>query len=151
MEAILDKRRATMTGRWAPRLFRFKDRRLMYWKKDILDFEKAIDSSAKYILDLTHLISLSFDKKHDLVFTIRHPLLDLDLRFKTNELFMSWLKVLSSFSYTKIRNGPKIETSIPSNYSDSIWNILQSLYTHPSLTKVEGIFRITGNKAERTV
>eukprot|EP01083_Nonionella_stella_P182643 657657_1 len=133
------------------RLFRFKDRRLMYWKKDILDFEKAIDSSAKYILDLTHLISLSFDKKHDLVFTIRHPLLDLDLRFKTNELFMSWLKVLSSFSYTKIRNGPKIETSIPSNYSYSIWNILQSLYTHPSLTKVEGIFRITGNKAERSI
>ena len=63
MEAILEKKPPKMTGRWTSRLFRLSDRRLMYFKKDILDFNSAIDSSAKYILDLTHLISLTIDKK----------------------------------------------------------------------------------------
>ena len=115
----------------------------------MIDFNSAIDSSAKYVLDLTHLISLTIDKKHENVLIIKHPIIDLALRFKTSSLFMSWLKVLSSFTLESNQSGPKIETSIPSNYSYSIWNVLQSLYTHPKLCKIEGIFRISSNKNER--
>eukprot|EP01084_Bolivina_argentea_P129528 228748_1 len=136
-----------MTGRWASRLFRLKDRRMMYFKKDVTDFNLAIDSSAKYNLDLTHLISLTFDKKHPNVMIIRHPMLDLALRFNNDSLFMSWLKVLSSFNYKCL--GPKICTGLPSNYLYSIWNVLQSLYTHPLLSLTEGIFRISGDKKEK--
>eukprot|EP01083_Nonionella_stella_P143098 443954_1 len=147
MEAILEKKPPKMTGRWASRLFRLKDRRMMYFKKDVTDFNLAIDSSAKYNLDLTHLISLTFDKKHPNVMIIRHPMLDLALRFNSDSLFMSWLKVLSSFNYKCL--GPKICTGLPSNYLYSIWNVLQSLYTHPLLSLTEGIFRISGDKKEK--
>eukprot|EP01084_Bolivina_argentea_P271690 462369_1 len=136
-----------MTGRWVSRLFRLKDRRLMYFKKDVVNFNLAIDSSAKYTLDLTHLISLTIDKKHDNILIVKHPIIDLALRFPSNELFISWLKVLSTFTY--ISNGPKIEAPLPSNYLYSIFILLQSLYTHPSLTKTEGIFRISASKTEK--
>ena len=148
MEAILDKKPPKMTGRWSPRLFRLRDRRLMYFKKDVTDFG-VVDSAAKYKLDLTHLISLSISKKHRNVLIVKHPIIDLAIKYKTQQSFMAWLRALSSFTHNSHLNGPKIETAIPSNFASSIWNILQSLYANPNCTKMEGIFRISADKKQK--
>merc|ERR1712129_274770 len=143
MEAILDKKQPKVTGRWGPRLFRLRDRRLMYFRKDVTDFS-IVDSAAKFNLDLTHLISLSIFKKHRNVLVIKHPGLDLALKFKSDSTYIAWLRALSSFTLKANLRGPKIETAIPSNFAYSIWTVLQSLYQNPQSTQSEGIFRISG-------
>eukprot|EP01084_Bolivina_argentea_P220351 373466_1 len=151
MEAILDMKSPILTGQWTTKLFRLRDRRLIYFNQNVIDFHQTIGSSAKCTLELTHLISLSIHKQHDKVLIIKHPKvhLDLALRFKTKELFLTWLKVFATFTCDSMHNGAKIETCIPSNYAYSIWNVLQSLYTHPSLTNTVGLFRIPTNKTTK--
>ena len=132
---MVEKKAPKVTGRWASRLFRLRDRRLMQFKKEVVSFVSAVETAAKIkmALDLTHLISLTIDKKQDNVMIIRHPKVDLALRFRTHSVFMSWLKVLSSFNVNGPRHGPNIETALPSNYLFALWNVLQSLYSHPDL------------------
>eukprot|EP01084_Bolivina_argentea_P296381 510442_1 len=150
MEAILDKKSPKKkTARWQPRLFRLKDRRLIHFKKGVVDSHTALDSSAKYTLDLTHLTHLVIDKKTKNILIIYHPVIDLALRFKTNEQLVCWLKVFSSFTKNINENGPNIKTSIPSNYLFSIWHILQALYSHQNLQTIEGIFRKSSDKIEK--
>jgi len=120
----------------------------MVFGREVTEFKTAIDSAAKYTLDLTHMISLSIDKKNENVLIIRHPMTDLALRFKSGAVFMCWLKVLSSFTINTT-SGPKIEASIPSNYAYAIYCVLQALYTHPQLTRVEGLFRVSAEKHEK--
>lgn len=128
MDAVIEKKQPKVTSRWTSRLFRLKDRRLMHFKKDCKDFGRAYERDAVIILDLTHMSSLTIDKKHRNVLIVRHPKLDIALRFPTHEIFISWLKVLASFGND---TGKKVEAAIPSNFAYGIWHILQSLYSHP--------------------
>ena len=128
MEATIDKKQPRMTGRWQPRLFRLKGRHLFYWGKDTTDFRAAHDQDAKLKLDLTHMINMKVDKKNQNVLILRHPQRDLALRFSDLGTFIAWLKVLSSFGNSE---GRKIDTGIPTNYSNGLWHVLQALYSHP--------------------
>eukprot|EP01084_Bolivina_argentea_P264251 447571_1 len=94
MEAVLRKKSPKKRmSTWQPRLFRLKDRRLMHFKKGVLNPNTTLDSQAKYTLDLTNSNSLEIDKKNANTLTIYHPIINLSLRFKTVELFICWLKV----------------------------------------------------------
>ena len=128
MEAIIEKKQPRMTGRWQARLFRLQDRHLVYWGKEVTDFRAAHDNDAKAKLDLTHLINVKVDKKNQNVLILRHPQRDLAMRFSDVNTFVAWLKVLASFGTNE---GRKIDTSIPTNYSNALWHVLQALYTHP--------------------
>eukprot|EP01084_Bolivina_argentea_P296380 510441_1 len=100
MEAILDKKSPKKkTARWQPRLFRLKDRRLIHFKKGVVDSHTALDSSAKYTLDLTHLTHLVIDKKTKNILIIYHPVIDLALRFKTNEQLVCWLNIIFTSTF----------------------------------------------------
>ena len=128
MEATVEKKQPRMTGRWQPRLFRLKERHLVYWGSQVTDFRACHDRDAKVNLDLTHLINVKIDKKNQNVLIVRHPQKDLALRFSSVNQFVAWLKVLSSFGNVE---GRKIDTSIPTNYSYGLWHVLQALYSHP--------------------
>eukprot|EP01083_Nonionella_stella_P302615 1044158_1 len=155
MEAKIEKKPLEGTfKKWNLRLWRIKERRLIYYKAECTEWNQCIQSKIKLDIDLAHLASASFypqnNPKPNLLL-IKHPKIGekegigggLLLRFNDKETdqqtMLSWLKVLTSWSVDKKKN--RIYVSIPSNFSFSIWSVLGALYAHPDLLKTEGIFR----------
>eukprot|EP01084_Bolivina_argentea_P166755 289471_1 len=140
MEAIIDKKSPNqLLNNWKERLFRLRCHSLMHFKSSDTKKKaaKISDSAAKYTLDLTKLESLKIHPKIANVLTIltEDLSINIQLRFKTNEACICWLKVLSTFTNENENVQP-----IPSNYLESIWHVLQALYTHIKLQYAQNIF-----------
>ena len=147
MEAQVEKKSMGKQFKtWKKRYWKISDRRLIHYNSNCSSYEECTTKNVKLDIDLALLTFASFYPKSNPksnLLQIKHPTItnSMLLRFDSDkskqDTMASWLKVLVAWSVDRKRN--RVYVAIPSNFSYSMWIILNCLYDHPDLLKTEGI------------